>query len=114
MKAYVKRNFSAAHFLPDYTGDCKNLHGHTWLVEIWLEGPRNPKTGMLVDFKLVKNRIDELDHCCLNDLFENPTAENLVLYLYTSIPHCTKARLWESEDCYTEVDDLGDMQDVRD
>ena len=26
--------FSAAHRLPDYKGQCNNLHGHTWKVEI--------------------------------------------------------------------------------
>lgn len=103
MKLYVKRTFSAAHFLPNYEGDCKSMHGHSWLTEVWLEGEVNPKTGMLADFKQVKNILDELDHCCLNDTFENPTAENLVLYLYTNIPNCTKVRLWESEDCYAEV-----------
>ena len=35
----IKSKFSAAHKLPNYNGDCANLHGHTWKVVFEIEGP---------------------------------------------------------------------------
>jgi len=107
MKLYVKRTFSAAHFLPDYEGDCKNMHGHEFKVNLKLEGDVNPETGMLADFKQVKNIIDELDHCCLNDVLPEaylpPTAENLARYFLHKVPYCINATVWESENCAAQV-----------
>lgn len=74
----VKHHFDAAHFLRDYKGACSNLHGHRWTVNISVIGKVDPKTGMLIDFKKVKEVIDVLDHKCLNEIIpENPTAENI-------------------------------------
>ena len=106
MKGFVRRCISAAHFLPDYPGPCKKIHGHTWEIHVWLEGEVNPRTGMLVDFKVVKDLIDTYDHQNLNDIFPDhhpPTAENFALALYGIIPHCVKVRVWESEDAYAEM-----------
>jgi len=102
MKLYVNRKFSAAHHLPRHVGACRNLHGHTWKVEVWLKGEVNTN-GMLVDFGEVKAIIDLFDHSNLNDTFENPTAENLALYFHQKIPFCIKVRVWESENCYAEM-----------
>ena len=107
MKAYVKRRISAAHCLPNYDGPCRKLHGHTWLIEVWLEGTVSEKTGMLIDFRDVKSIIDSYDHLCLNDVFplgRAPTAENFAWILYGLIPRCRKVRVWESEDAYAEMD----------
>lgn len=107
MKLYIKRKFAAAHWLPGYDGPCRRLHGHTFLVEVWLEGEVDPKTGMLVDFKEVKNIIDRYDHCCLNFLPEfwttPPTAENIALELFTRIGCATRVKVWESDDCTADV-----------
>lgn len=108
MKLYVSRKFSAAHYLTNYDGPCARLHGHTWKVEVWLTGPVNPATGMVVDFKSVKDIIDVLDHHCLNDLFNLPTAENVVTYLCQKFVgllgiDTVRVRLWESENSYAEV-----------
>lgn len=107
VKLYLKRKIAASHYLPDYAGDCSKMHGHTWLVEVWLEGPVNPTTGMLVDFRLVKNIIDTCDHCTLNDVLPEeylpPTAEHLALYFLDTIPYAVKVRVWESDNCMVEV-----------
>jgi len=102
----VKRKFGAAHKLPDYDGDCGDLHGHTWAVEFLIEG-KIKENGMVEDFKILKNIIDPAlpDHKFLNDLLPNPTAENLVKYIFDAVSPLLAARglklkqieLWENE-----------------
>ena len=106
MKIKLIRSFSAAHRLPRYNGPCHDLHGHTWKVVFVLEGPVGPD-GMVCDFKVVKNLLDNHlpDHRFLNDLLENPTAENLAQYLFDKISPALAEKkltlktleLWESD-----------------
>lgn len=67
MSIVVKRYiFDAAHLLPLHAGKCKNLHGHTYQVEVHIKGQVNGSTGMIVDFgqisEVVKPIIKEYDH----------------------------------------------------
>ncbi|NLI13671.1 MAG: 6-carboxytetrahydropterin synthase QueD [Peptococcaceae bacterium] len=115
----VKTRFAAAHFLSGYKGPCASLHGHTWQVEVTFKGQNLDHSGMLLDFKAVKekvrNIVDELDHVNLNDLTpfqkggeDNPTAENLARYIYRRLKlefsahepfvKITAVRVWESPD----------------
>jgi len=113
--------FDAAHYLPDYPGECANLHGHTWKVEIEVKladtQSYNPdKDQMLMDFSGLKTIInqaflEELDHNHLNDIrgLEYPSAENITLWikrrLYGAFPdivQLARIRVWESEDAYAE------------
>ena len=76
---------NAAHFLPDYEGKCKNLHGHSWKIEVGVSG-RVANDGMVLDFSNLKSwmkrNIEEpLDHHCLNDIIYNPTAENITKWI---------------------------------
>ena len=105
MRAYVKQKIAAGHRLPEYDGPCSRYHGHTWLIEVWLEGTMTKRTGMLVDFKDVKDIINTFDHTTLNDQLPEgwpPTAENFARALYALIPFCVKVRVWESDDAYAE------------
>ena len=105
-RLYLKRTFSASHHLPGYDGPCARLHGHTFIVEVWIEGPVDPETGMIVDFRGIKKLIDTCDHRHLNDLLPvsllPPTAENLARYFHGRIARSTRVRVWESNDCYAE------------
>ena len=88
----VRAHFDAAHFIRDYDGDCANLHGHRWDVEVCIEGQRLDHLGMLIDFSVVKQSVRKslkiLDHGLLNDQPAfgiqgvNPTAENLAQFLF--------------------------------
>ncbi len=82
--------FEAAHYLPLHEGKCKNLHGHSYVLEIEVirkqssgslhliveglkELPLELKDCMVVDFGDIKrivthNIIDYLDHKTLNHL----------------------------------------------
>lgn len=109
MKIKTERKFSAAHKLPNYIGKCSRLHGHTWKVEVAIEGEPDVETGMLMDFVEIKNIIDGLDHQYLNDFLENPTVENIAGYILNQLVKCQpqsdfKIRVWETEDSFAEVD----------
>ena len=93
--------FDSAHKLNDYKGICKNLHGHTWRVEVWFKGDSidKDKIGILVDFNIVKKLKQKLDHKVLNEVINfNPTAENLTEYIYKYLKQKnieTKVRVYE-------------------
>jgi 6-pyruvoyltetrahydropterin/6-carboxytetrahydropterin synthase len=87
---HVKTDFSAAHCLREYDGDCERLHGHNWTVEVFITCTRLNEIGIAIDFRDVKKALKEivgqLDHSHLNDLAafqkENPTSENIARHLY--------------------------------
>ena len=86
----VTREFSAAHHLKDYNGNCARPHGHNWTVQVFLRCSRLDEVGIGFDFKILKKELDEvlstLDHSDLNthSYFQdrNPTSENLAEYIY--------------------------------
>lgn len=109
----VVSDFSAAHSLREYPGDCQRMHGHNWKVEVEVTSTELDELGMVVDFKKIKQATkeatDRLDHQYLNELapFDkiNPTAENIAHTLFdeisSSINH-TQAEVesvtvWETE-----------------
>lgn len=107
----IAGDFASAHFLRNYEGPCKNLHGHTWKVEVAIQSEDLNEIGLVVDFRDMKQKLKEvlmpIDHVCLNDLpyFKdvNPSTENLAQYIYrefakVSRPFTLKhVRVWESE-----------------
>ena len=86
----VKTDFSAAHCLREYDGDCERLHGHNWTVELSVRCRGLNEIGIGVDFrdakKALKDIVGRLDHNHLNELpafrKENPTSENIARFLY--------------------------------
>lgn len=104
----VRDKFSAAHKLLGYPGDCGNLHGHTFHVEVRLEYWELDEMNMAIDFRCIKNAlkplISELDHSFLNDILPDcahPTAEYLARWLYNQIEFSgypvDSVMVWESE-----------------
>jgi 6-pyruvoyltetrahydropterin/6-carboxytetrahydropterin synthase len=85
--------FSAAHFLPNAPAGhkCRQLHGHSYEVEIAVRGPVDPETGWLLDYgeidTAVQPVIDQIDHLTLNDVpgLENATAEHLCGWLWRQL-----------------------------
>lgn len=102
-KLTTRRKISASHRLVDYSGACANDHGHSFQVEATLIGDTLGKGNILVDFKAIKNVIDELDHTCLNAIDDNPTAEYLAKYYYEKLSKLARVedvKVWEGDDCY--------------
>lgn len=107
----VKGDIAAAHFLRGYEGKCKDLHGHTWKIEVLITSETLDDIGMVADFAVIKKQLkgflEGLDHVCLNDLpfFKevNPTTENIAKHIYTEFgkviaPLKLKCvRVWESD-----------------
>ncbi|MEM0492927.1 MAG: 6-carboxytetrahydropterin synthase QueD [Candidatus Thermoplasmatota archaeon] len=94
--------FDASHYLPDYKGKCENLHGHTYKLEVVIEGEIKDD-GLVMDFhrikKIVESEvIEKLDHKNLNDIIDNPTAERIVEWIYDHLKDklpLSSLRLWE-------------------
>lgn len=81
--------FDSAHALTEYHGKCERLHGHTYKLEVTIEGEMKDD-GMVMDFvelKKVVNRevIDKLDHQNLNDLFKNPSSELVAKWVFEQV-----------------------------
>ena len=104
-------HFEMAHTLYEYDGLCRNIHGHSYYLEVTVAGePRkesgHPKDGMVIDFGELKNLVkinvvNVFDHALMvNQLVPEeqkellkkvtsrvivvgfqPTSENLVLYI---------------------------------
>ena len=82
-------SFSASHQLNGLPTDhpCSSLHGHNYIVTVYLKSQMLNETGFVRDYRsldIVKKFIDEtLDHRHLNDVLRfNPTAENMAKFLY--------------------------------
>lgn len=99
--------FEASHRLLNYNGACKNIHGHSYKLEVTL-GLCKEENGMVMDFKylnkLIQQKIiDGLDHALIVDARDNtlldfcrvegmkytiidmeggPTAENMAELIY--------------------------------
>jgi len=89
----IQSHFAAAHNLLNYHGDCENLHGHNWKVEVTVSTRELDTSGLGIDFKTLKrftNEIlDRLDHKYLNELdfFEgvSPSSEHISRYIFDSM-----------------------------
>lgn len=130
VSVFRKAHFNAAHRLhnpnlsekenQELFGLCNNpsYHGHNYSLEVKVTGEINPKTGYVIDTKILKDIIqrevhDRFDHRNLNeDTVEfkqlNPTAENIAVVIWDLIrPHLDSKlqlslRLYETENNFVE------------
>lgn len=83
-------SFEAAHRLPNVPEGhkCARLHGHSYRVEIRVEGEVGAESGWVVDFAdlsaAFKPLHAQLDHYYLNEIpgLENPTSEVLAKWIW--------------------------------
>ena len=52
--------FDAAHVLTNHAGLCKNLHGHTYRVDVSVAQPADDDRDMVIDFKDLKGIANEV------------------------------------------------------
>jgi len=105
--------FSAAHSLRNYPGNCKNIHGHNWKVEVVMQSLNLDNLGMAIDFRRLKQEtqglLDTMDHTYINENppFNslNPTAENMARWLYETLSkklndqnaRVSRVNVWEND-----------------
>jgi 6-pyruvoyltetrahydropterin/6-carboxytetrahydropterin synthase len=90
VEIFKEFTFEAAHRLPNVPvgHKCSRLHGHSYRVEVRVEGPVSEPTGWVRDFAelscAMKPLLDRLDHYYLNDVegLDNPTSEVLARWLW--------------------------------
>jgi 6-pyruvoyltetrahydropterin/6-carboxytetrahydropterin synthase len=111
-----KHRFSAAHRLHNPKHDAEwnrrvfdkcnneNGHGHTYTLDVFVEGEIDPETGYVLDFRDLRERVEQrlirrvdrrhfnFDVDFLGD--RNPTAENLAIAFWRELaPALCPARL---------------------
>lgn len=82
-----------------YESKCRQLHGHNWIVTVFCKSKELNESGMVCDFKHIKERIHGyLDHGNFNNLLPfNPTAENIARWICEQFKECYKVSVQESE-----------------
>ncbi|MBI2930299.1 MAG: 6-carboxytetrahydropterin synthase [Planctomycetes bacterium] len=103
MKVGVMEHVDSMHLLPGHR-KCGVPHGHTYRVEVAVEGPVND--GMVIDFDVLKSQLREVlkefDHVDLNRIIAYPSCENIAMEilrrLKARIPDLKmEVRIWEGE-----------------
>jgi len=109
----IETDFSAAHQIRGYKGECERLHGHNWKIQVHVVAERLNEIDMVIDFHELKRLTEEviapLDHSFLNDIFpfteKNPSSENIAKWIYDSLRkkinndniHLSAVTVWESD-----------------
>lgn len=117
MKVGRHFEFEASHKLPDEEiyGECRKLHGHRYELDIEVAGEVG-EDGWVCNFAELKEIVqfcilDRFDHSYLNDYFEIPTAENIVIFIDEVLSKelegknykVSRIRLHETSKCYAEL-----------
>jgi 6-pyruvoyltetrahydropterin/6-carboxytetrahydropterin synthase len=93
MEIFKEFSFEAAHRLPNVPEGhkCGRLHGHSFRVDVFVEGPIGDTSGWVIDFADIKQKFDpiqkRLDHYYLNEIegLENPTSEILARWIWSRL-----------------------------
>lgn len=89
----ISTSFASAHNLMNYQGECENLHGHNWKVEVSVTALELDRAGLGIDFKILKAEtnalLKTLDHKYLNELEPftgiSPSSENIARYVFKEL-----------------------------
>jgi 6-pyruvoyltetrahydropterin/6-carboxytetrahydropterin synthase len=111
----VKVDFSSAHHLEGYPGDCARPHGHNWVLEVFARSTQLDSIGMAIDFRSLKGAARELvapwDHRDLNTLDDfktiNPSAEQIARLAFDRLSGLIdnqhtwidRVTVWENDRC---------------
>ncbi len=108
MEIFTQFTFDSAHYLPNVPPEhkCRAMHGHTYRLVVFMEGPLDPHLGWVMDFAETKAAIQpviaRIDHKLLNQVpgLENPTCERIAVWIWDQIkpklPLLTRIELHET------------------
>ena len=90
MDIFKTFRFESAHRLPGLPPEhkCSRLHGHSYRVDVHVEGALDPALQWVVDFAVIAAAaepvIDALDHRYLNEIegLANPTCERVAVWIW--------------------------------
>ena len=93
MEIFKEFSIEAAHWLPNVPEGhkCRRMHGHSFQIQVYVEGPVDPLLGWVMDFAEIKAAFapieERIDHYCLNEVpgLENPTSENLARWIWREL-----------------------------
>ena len=103
--------FEAAHRLAWHPGKCRNLHGHSYRLDVSVEGALDTN-GVVLDFDTLQEEVrtqvvDRWDHRDLNEVLDNPTAELLAHRAWELLTaaglELAALRLWETGDSWVDL-----------
>src|SRR5258706_15789039 len=94
MEIFKSFRIEAAHRLPNVPAEhkCARLHGHSFVIGIYVAGPGASETGWGRDFaglgEAMAEGLEGLDHRYLNEIagLENPTREGLAMWGWRKLP----------------------------
>lgn len=109
MKIGIRTHIDSAHCIPHHE-TCNEMHGHTYTIELTVEGEKG-KGDMVIDFmelkKILADVLEGYDHKTLNDIIEIPTCENLTESirekLEKKIDMPFTLRVWEGMNKWVEL-----------
>jgi 6-pyruvoyltetrahydropterin/6-carboxytetrahydropterin synthase len=111
----VIRSFASAHQLLGYQGNCEELHGHTYSIEVTVRTETLDEIGLAFDFHDLKAMLDRIletyDHKLLNKVPPydriNPSAENMARTVYQILKPqlppgvaLAQIKIWESDNAW--------------
>ena len=109
MRLGITEFIDCAHHLPGHP-KCGQLHGHTYKVEVIIEG-QNRSGGMIVDFTDLQAQTREVlgryDHKNWNDFLQFPSVENICELLAEKLKERLAfpfvVRVWEGAGKWAEL-----------
>ena len=116
----VDKVISMAHQLNDYPGPCARIHGHNWRFRVEVNAQKLDNIGIAIDFIDLEKGLWEIikpfDHNLINGVppFDkiNPTAENLVKYIFEQMKsrlpvtvNLQKVTAWETDSCLVSYEE---------
>lgn len=121
MRIGKEYSFEAGHHLPNHKGKCRHPHGHSYRLEVEIEGPildhpGKSEDGMVLDFSDLDKVVNEillswLDHQELNHSLQawvrRPTAELICKWIAERLKtrhllNISRIRLWETAKSWAE------------
>jgi 6-pyruvoyltetrahydropterin/6-carboxytetrahydropterin synthase len=108
MRLGITEYIDCAHFLPGHA-KCGHLHGHTYKVEVVVEGENT--RGMVIDFAELKAEarqvLSQYDHRSWNEFLEYPSVENICELLSRGLKERIRLpftiRVWEGHGKWAEI-----------